>query len=193
MKKVSIMLMAALMLFAFAACDDDSPAPGKEIASYSGEELVTNLDHEKGSLAFADDKVTVTKEGAYYEGKLAEGKTYVVSYDLTISGNGSVAFNHNLTGGSHFCQAYTVFTAGEDGVTAEVRPETSLAGVTEMGAIKDGKVTVTAAYTADSVTVSFNGQSAAVNTEKDATGIFWCISAVDGAVVTIDNFSVVEK
>ena len=97
MKKISVMLLAALMLFAFVSCDEKTPEPEGEKVVYAMDtaEKISAVDHSKGSISFDSDKnaAAIIKAGAFLDGEglnngtdivPVAGTSYTLSYDVEI-------------------------------------------------------------------------------------------------------------
>ena len=208
MKKIVMILLSLTVIFSFVACDNSTPEPEKTAMT---EELAAKLDNDLGSIAWnAETGVAdIKKGGAYFQQKIQAGKTYTVSYDLTINkaATGTVEFNHNLVTADpvkHYCQAYIALTLAEDNIAVEMRPETNSGAAEELKAIayngKTANVNITAVYApvADSddysVTVSVNGDEAApVTTTGTADSIFWCLYTAAEGAGSINSFTVTEN
>ena len=218
MKRILVILLASLMLFSFVACDDNTPTPPASEEPDTpvdpdtptpeepeGEDWLSKIEMKEGSL---DGAGNIVGGGAFFQSEYEDGKTYELSYDLTLDPTyeDTIEFNHNFVGGGrHYGQAYLVLDPEATGVKATLRPETSTGDAVESGIIgyaNDSTVTVKAVYAPVdedtwSVTVSVNDYPFdAVETPSDKTtaptDLFWCIYA-GGGCGSISNFRLMTK
>ena len=218
MKRILVILLASLMLFSFVACDDNTPTPPASEEPDTpvdpdtptpeepeGEDWLSKIEKKDGSLEGAGN---IVGPGAYFQLEYEDGKTYELSYDLTLveTYEGTIEFNHNFVGGTHYGQAYLVLDPEETGVKATLRREASTIDAEEAGIIEyanDSTVTVKAVYAPVdedtwSVTVSVNGHSfKAVETPVDKTAapssLFWCIYNAGEGCGSISNCRLLTK
>ena len=218
MKRILVILLASLMLFSFVACDDNTPTPPASEEPDTppvdpdtptpeepeGEDWVSKIEKAEGSLVDGN----IVGLGAYFQSEYEDGKTYELSYDLTLNPNyeDTIEFNHNFVGETHYGQAYLVLDPEETGVKATLRPEASTIDAEESGIIEyanDSTVTVKAVYAPVdedtwSVTVSVNDHSFnAVETPVDKTTaptyLFWCIYKAGEGCGSISNCRLMTK
>ena len=207
------------MLFSFVACDDNTPTPPASEEPDTptvdpdtptpdepeGEDWLSKIEMKDGSLEGAGN---IVGGGAYFQLEYENGKTYELSYDLTLveTYGGTIEFNHNFVGETHYGQAFLVLDPEATGVKATLRPEASTIDAEELGIIEyanDSTVTVKAVYAPVdedtwSVTVSVNGHSfKAVETPVDKTtapsSLFWCIYNAGEGCGSISNCRLLTK
>jgi len=213
MKKFLVLLLCAMMMFAFVACEPDTPEPGTEATTvldlaFESAEEVEKLDNGKNSVSY-DETAKAAKIdaiGAYYQLDIEDGASYEITYDVVLNKDtsGSIDFNHNFVKKdsiSHFCQGYLVLETTEEGVTAKVKTEAG-EPVKTLGTVTYEEETATihvkAVYekTADTnkVTVSVNDFEGYPNEKAgENDSIFWCLYTVNTSKGYIDNFKIVKK
>ena len=222
MKRILVILLASLMLFSFIACDDNTPTPPASEEPDTptvdpdtptpeepeGEDWLSKIEKTTDSLTISDGVGKIVGLGAYFQPEYEDGKTYELSYDLTLDKTfeGTIEFNHNFVGETHYGQAFLVLDPEATGVKATLRPEASTIDAEELGIIEyanDSTVTVKAVYAPVdedtwSVTVSVNGHSfKAVETPVDKTtapsSLFWCIYNAGEGCGSISNCRLLTK
>ena len=100
MKKIAIMLLAALMLFAFVACDNTGDEPTGPVVTYVHDGKTESLDYSYFTVGAKAGDVTVEEDslklatgnglyfGTYENGKsiaVEAGNTYKLTYDVDPS------------------------------------------------------------------------------------------------------------
>lgn len=142
MKKISILLLAALMLFAFVACDEN---PNDETAidpiftnDFSG--TAAELAEVFGEYTNMKDKGVTTNGGAYLklDDDIDFSKGYNVSYtfDLESSIDKVVGFNTSAHYNDTYINAFVGFENTEGTITASLRKNTE-GNLTQTSALSD--------------------------------------------------------
>ncbi len=160
MKKILIALLAASMLFAFTACDDDSsngPSREEVVISYIDsikkdavvDDLIASAKGEESALdiAFAFDRITV-EEGAAeipFVVTVTEGTPYTTGFwteDMSVlSGKAEVSVAGFFTGGSTSSKA--TFKATSYEITANGKVKDAKYGEHDLSVVVNGNFDAT--------------------------------------------------
>ena len=201
MKKLIVIALSAMMLFAFTACNN-SQGTEKVLFSASTADDYSELNHNLGSIAYNKEKeaAEIIKAGAYYEDTNVptNGSSITLSYDVEIlkpASDVEVAFSHafgNKDTAGTFQDAFLSFEVGT----------TSIAVVDdEMGSNGEHKGTMKTVEFGDATSLSFSvedkyscdadgkyrqlvtvrqgdtpiGSMTRSGLQGTADGIFWCV------------------
>ena len=169
MKKIAIMLLAALMLFAFVACDNTTEEPTGPVVTYVHDGKTESLDYSYFTVGAKTGDVTVEGDalklatgnglyfGTYADGKsiaVEAGNTYKLTYDVDPS---------NLKTGKAWFVGYGVeggATPAYDWMNSAVPAGTekkTVAVNVAVTAASDGEFTFTVTGPLDNEAESFSG------------------------------------